>query len=106
MTLDTFLTIATGGIVLGGLYALMAAGLAVVWTTLGIFNFAHGAFIAAGAYIAWQVGSTDASGLGFIAGAGAAVIMMFLLGMLAQMALVRPSWTRSSSSVNRPRMPM
>ena len=90
MTLDTFLTIATGGIVLGGLYALMAAGLAVVWTTLGIFNFAHGAFIAAGAYIAWQVGSTDASGLGFIAGAGAAVIMMFLLGMLAQMALVRP----------------
>ncbi|MEM6743572.1 MAG: branched-chain amino acid ABC transporter permease, partial [Pseudomonadota bacterium] len=56
MTAETLGFILTGGLVLGALYALMATGLAVVWTTLGIFNFAHGAFIAVGAYAAWQVG--------------------------------------------------
>lgn len=51
MAFDIFLTVAMGGLVLGAVYALMAAGLAAVWTTLGIFNFAHGAFIALGAYL-------------------------------------------------------
>ena len=61
MTLDTLLLILAGGIVLGALYALMATGLALVWTTLGIFNFAHGTFIALGAYVAWQIASSDAT---------------------------------------------
>jgi branched-chain amino acid transport system permease protein len=90
MSGDTFLSVCTGGLVLGALYALMATGLAVVWTTLGIFNFAHGAFIAAGAYIAWQVGSADASGAGFLAGALAAVAGMFAIGVLYYLLLVRP----------------
>ena len=90
MTGDTFLSVCTGGLVLGALYALMATGLAVVWTTLGIFNFAHGAFIAAGAYIAWQVGNADASGAGFLAGALAAVAGMFAIGVLYYLLLVRP----------------
>ena len=64
MTVEAFLFVLAGGLVIGSLYALMATGLAVVWTTLGIFNFAHGAFIAAGAYVAWQVSSADASGGG------------------------------------------
>ncbi len=46
MSLETLLFVTAGGLVLGALYALMATGLAVVWTTLGIFNFAHGAFLA------------------------------------------------------------
>lgn len=90
MTLETLLYVCAGGLVLGALYALMATGLAVVWTTLGIFNFAHGAFIAVGAYIAWQVSSTEAAGAGFLAGAIAAVVFMFLLGMLFHLLLVRP----------------
>ena len=52
---DTLAFLLASGILLGGLYALMATGLAIVWTTLGIFNFAHGAFVALGAYVAWQV---------------------------------------------------
>ncbi len=90
MSFETLLFVAAGGIVLGGLYALMATGLAVVWTTLGIFNFAHGAFIAAGAYIAWQISSTEAFGLGYFAGAAVSVAAMFVIGVITYALLVRP----------------
>ncbi|MCG8651265.1 MAG: branched-chain amino acid ABC transporter permease [Pirellulales bacterium] len=90
MSLETFLFVCSGGIVLGALYALMATGLAVVWTTLGIFNFAHGAFIAAGAYIAWQIGNAEASGFGYFAGATVSVVAMFIIGVACYAVLVRP----------------
>jgi branched-chain amino acid transport system permease protein len=41
------------GILLGGLYAIMALGLALVWGVLNIVNLAHGAFIMLGGYLAW-----------------------------------------------------
>tara|TARA_R110002020_G_scaffold176756_3_gene369191 strand:- start:7061 stop:7933 length:873 start_codon:yes stop_codon:yes gene_type:complete len=76
------------GLLLGSLYALMASGLSLIWTTLGVFNFAHGALMTLGAYFAWTV--TDVLGLGlaagFVAGIGAAVIA----GVLIELLLVRP----------------
>nr|WP_319516866.1 branched-chain amino acid ABC transporter permease [uncultured Cohaesibacter sp.] len=90
MDIQTFLTILTGGLVLGVLYALMAFGLSIIWTTLGIFNFAHGAFIAMAAYLAWQVGNPDGFGLGYWAGAGAAVAGMFVIGVVFQILLIKP----------------
>lgn len=90
MSFDTLMIVASGGMVLGAIYALMASGLAVVWTTLGIFNFAHGAFIAAGAYLGWQIAHADASGLGLAVGAVGAMLVMFVLGVLFHLALVRP----------------
>ncbi|MDR0479722.1 MAG: branched-chain amino acid ABC transporter permease [Burkholderiaceae bacterium] len=41
------------GILQGGLYALMALGLALVWGVLNIVNLAHGAFIMLGGYVVW-----------------------------------------------------
>jgi branched-chain amino acid transport system permease protein len=90
MDASTFIAVLTGGLVLGVLYSLMAFGLALVWTTLGIFNFAHGAFIVLGAYIAWQIGNPDALGLGFFAGAAASIIAMFVIGVAFQFLLIRP----------------
>jgi len=90
LTLETLNLILLGGIVLGALYALMATGLALVWTTLGIFNFAHGTFIALGAYIAWQIASTEASGAGLLAGATVSIIGMFVIGMLIYYLLIKP----------------
>jgi branched-chain amino acid transport system permease protein len=90
LTLETLNLILLGGIVLGALYALMATGLALVWTTLGIFNFAHGTFIALGAYIAWQIASTEASGAGLLAGAGISIIGMFVIGMFVYYLLIKP----------------
>ncbi len=90
MTLSALTLILLGGLVLGALYALMATGLALVWTTLGIFDFAHGTFIAVGAYLAWQIGSPDGSGAGFAVGAAVSILGMFVIGVLVYFALIKP----------------
>jgi branched-chain amino acid transport system permease protein len=76
------------GLLLGSLYALMASGLSLVWSTLGVFNFAHGALMTLGAYIAWTVSEQLGWGLGagFVAGIAAAVVA----GVLIELLLVRP----------------
>jgi branched-chain amino acid transport system permease protein len=49
------LQILANGMLLGGLYALMALGLALVWGVLNIVNLAHGAFIMLGAYVCYYL---------------------------------------------------
>jgi branched-chain amino acid transport system permease protein len=90
MTFSTLALIVVGGIILGSLYALMATGLALVWTTLGIFDFAHGTFIALGAYIAWQIGSAEATGAGLLVGAAGSILGMFFVGVLIYLLLIKP----------------
>jgi branched-chain amino acid transport system permease protein len=50
-----FLQILANGVLLGGLYTLMALGLALVWGVLNIVNLAHGAFIMLGAYACYYL---------------------------------------------------
>jgi branched-chain amino acid transport system permease protein len=90
MSLEAVPAILASGLVLGSLYALMAAGLSLVWSTLGIFNFAHGVFMTLGAYVAWQVG--DQAGFGYGAAAGMAIAVAALggVGCLAERLLIRP----------------
>ena len=51
MILQTIIT----GISIGSVYALMAVGYSLVFSVLNFSNFAHGAVITMGAYIAWAV---------------------------------------------------
>ncbi len=90
ISVDTFLFVLASGVLLGGLYALMATGLAVVWTTLGVFNFAHGVFVALGAYIAWQVTQTVTGSIGYLLGAALSVVAMFGVGFVLHYVLVKP----------------
>lgn len=53
--MDLLLQILVNGILQGGLYAIMALGLALVWGVLNIVNLAHGAFIMLGAYVSWYM---------------------------------------------------
>ena len=53
--MDLLAQILVNGILLGGLYAVMALGLALVWGVLNIVNLAHGAFIMLGAYASWYL---------------------------------------------------
>src|SRR5580658_2480099 len=50
--LDVVLSQMATGLVLGGLYVLIAIGLSIIFGLLGIVNFAHGSFFALGAYFA------------------------------------------------------
>jgi branched-chain amino acid transport system permease protein len=52
---DLLAQILLNGILLGGLYAVMALGLALVWGVLNIVNLAHGSFIMLGAYVSWHL---------------------------------------------------
>lgn len=90
MSLDIISVILVSGLVLGSVYALMASGLSLVWTTLGIFNFAHGSLMALGAYVAWTV--SDAAGLDLWLGAGIAVSVaaMVGVGILIERTVIRP----------------
>jgi len=55
---DLLANAVAAGILLGGFYAAVAIGLAIVFGQLDIVNIAHPAFIIVGSYIAWIVNST------------------------------------------------
>ncbi|MCY3867515.1 MAG: branched-chain amino acid ABC transporter permease [Chloroflexi bacterium] len=55
MTLEAIVAIIASGLVSGSLYALMASGLSLVWGTVRMFNFAHGALVMIGAYAGWYI---------------------------------------------------
>jgi branched-chain amino acid transport system permease protein len=80
------------GIVLGALYALMASGLSLIWTTLGVFNFAHGALMMIGAFVAWTV--SEAMGLGLVAGLIAGLGVTAILGIVIEFLLIRPFYSK------------
>ncbi len=90
MDMITALTILKGGLVLGALYVLMATGLSLVWTTLGIFNFAHGSFIALGAYIAWEFSSQQAIGLPIWPAILITCVLMFAIGVILHILVLKP----------------
>lgn len=76
-----------GGLFQGSLYAMMAVGLALVWTTIGVFNFSHGVFMMLGAYFAWQLVEW---GLAPAVAFPLAVVAMAGVGWLLQASVVRP----------------
>ena len=84
---STFLS----GLVLASLYALMASGLSLIWTTLGVFNFAHGALMMIGAFVAWTI--SEALGLGLLAGLIGGVAFTALCGVIIEILLVRPFYS-------------
>lgn len=50
-----WLQILANGLVLGGLYACIAAGFSLVWGVLNVINILHGSFIVLGGYLAFYL---------------------------------------------------
>src|SRR5256714_12479810 len=50
--MQVFLQTVVGGFSLGAVYALVALGFSLVYRTMGLVNFAHGAVLMIGAYVA------------------------------------------------------
>ena len=67
-------------------YALVAAGLSFVWGTVRIFNFAQGAMLMLGAYVAWYVTDPSRAGLGLAAGISVAVVVLALGVLLSALS--------------------
>jgi len=52
---DKFLTFTVVGLSTAAIYAVIASGLVLTYTTTGVFNFAHGAIGMLGAFAYWQL---------------------------------------------------
>jgi len=92
LTLDAFWTglpdQIVNGLVLGNLYALLAAGLALIFGVAHLINFAHGSVYMAGAYLGWLLlaqGHWPLWAALPLAMAGSAVI-----GLIVERVAVRP----------------
>ncbi len=78
--------ILVNGVLLGGLYAVMALGLALVWGVLNIVNLAHGAFIMLGGYLAWYL--YHGAGIDPFLGLPIVAVVMFAFGYAVQRGLL------------------
>ncbi|MBC8720646.1 branched-chain amino acid ABC transporter permease [Paraburkholderia sp. 31.1] len=78
------------GIVIGAFYALMALGLSLILNLSGVINFAHGGFLAIGAYLAYTIMPY----VGFWAALVIAPLLTAALGLLIERVLIRPLYGR------------
>jgi branched-chain amino acid transport system permease protein len=80
------LQIVINGILKGGLYALMAIGMSLIWGVMNIINIAHGSFIMLGAFATYWVFSL--LGVDPFLSLAASIIILFLLGYAVQRYLI------------------
>ncbi len=85
---DALLSILVSAIVLGSLYSLLASGLSLIWSTLGIFNYAHGALLLIGAYFIWSFSAQ--AGLPVILAFVISVPLLAVVGIVLEIVAVRP----------------
>lgn len=84
--MNLFLQVVINGILLGGLYAIMAQGLALVWGVLNIVNLAHGTMIMLGGYVTWLLFANF--GIDPFIGVFAAAAVMFCFGYALQRGIL------------------
>lgn len=87
LALQTFV-----GIVVGGIYVLVASGLSIIFGVLRVTNFAHGAFYMLGAY-----GGIFILGLtgNFWLALAVAPVLVGVLGLVIESGLIRPLYRRA-----------
>jgi branched-chain amino acid transport system permease protein len=78
------------GLVVGAFYALMALGLSLIMNLTGVINFAHGGFLALGAYIAY----TLLPYVGFWGGLIIAPVLTAVVGIVIERFLIRRLYGR------------
>ena len=78
------------GLIIGAFYALMALGLSLILNLSGVINFAHGGFLAVGAYLAYVL----IPYVGFWGALALSPILTALLGLIVERVLIRPLYGR------------
>ncbi len=85
--METFVQVLIDGILSGMVYALVAAGLALIWGVMDVINFAHGEYLMVAMYVSYW--------LGFLANVDpllstiAAGAFIFILGALTYKLIIR-----------------
>ncbi|MCG2776095.1 MAG: branched-chain amino acid ABC transporter permease, partial [Desulfobacterales bacterium] len=55
MNIDLALQLGVQGLLLGGIYGLIAIGLSLIFGVMGVINFAHGQMMVMGMYISYWI---------------------------------------------------
>jgi branched-chain amino acid transport system permease protein len=76
------------GLLLGGVYALTALGLTMIFGVMDVINFAHGVFLVVGMYTVWVVGSS--LGLNPFIAIPIAAVVLFVVGVVVHVATIEP----------------
>lgn len=76
------------GVLTGGVYALMAAGLTLIFGVMDIINIAQGAFVILGAYLSYALATHFHVDL--FLGLFITIPVMFVLGVILEWTLIRP----------------
>lgn len=87
--MDAFLQLALSGLFIGGLYALISAGLTLVFGVLRVVNFAHGEYLTISMYLTYFF-STRMGVDPFVAGL-MVVPILFACGLITERILIRPT---------------
>ena len=87
MDASLLLELAVNGVFVGLMYALVAAGIVLIYKTSGIANLAQGALAMTGAYMVWIAGALI--GLPMWLAAPLAALAMFGIGMLIERFALR-----------------
>lgn len=97
---STWVTLTVAGLAMGLLIFIMASGLTLVFGLMDVMNFAHGLFIAIGAYVAASIMKVFASAAGspsFLVNLGAlvpavlaATVAAGVVGLLFERVIIRP----------------
>ncbi len=87
MDLQIFLQTIVNGLFTGGIYALVAIGLTLIYGVMLILNFAHGEFLMLGMYVAYF--AFTLAGIDPYLAAPIAAVLIFGLGALIQSGLVQ-----------------
>lgn len=78
----------TDGILVGGVYALMAVGLTLIFGVLDIINIAQGIMVILGAYLSYELAAR--LHIDLFLGLLVTVPAMFVIGVVIQSAFIRP----------------
>jgi ABC-type branched-subunit amino acid transport system ATPase component/branched-subunit amino acid ABC-type transport system permease component len=89
------LSFAALGLGAGGLYALLALGIVLVYRGSGVVNFAHGAIGAFGAYVFWELRGGLPTALAILIG----IVFSGALGAAIELVVMRP--LRNASGMTR-----
>jgi branched-chain amino acid transport system permease protein len=87
MSATALLEAIVDGVLTGGVYALMAAGLTLIFGVMDIINIAQGAMVVLGAYLSYELQAH--AGIPLLPGLLITVPAMFLLGVAIEFLLMR-----------------
>ena len=90
MTLNAFTLSILTGLQLGSIYVLIALGLTLIFGTLGVVNFAHGALYLIAIYLAVSINNALGFGLALII----VPPVLFIIGVLLERGLIQRFYDR------------